>query len=139
MYFCNFIIISPQKRMCPFNWITWILFTLQCKVWLQMASKTDFWSLSTYFSHFAVISPCKRAWPFIWTDFTFLLTPKDALGIGLIYGSGEENQNVKSLQQEQTRQISISLEPLAQVSLKVFLMTIFKDKPELNDTRVDIN
>ena len=71
--------------------------------------------------HFQIISPFERSWSFIWTNVNPLYPGmlRAMFGWNWPSGSGEEDKNVKSLQQ-QPRQTNFdqksSLEPLAQVS-----------------------
>ena len=68
--------------------------------WTRGSGKEDFYKLSIYFYYFPIISPLGRAWPFIWTNLNPLhpgiLCAK--FGWNWSSGSGEEDENVKSLQ-----------------------------------------
>ena len=64
-----------------------------------------------YFHYFVIISPWKRAWPFIWTKVNphhpRMLCAKFSLN--WLSGSGEEDENVKSLRQLQRRRTTYKL------------------------------
>ena len=76
-----------------------------CQVWLKLAQwfwRRFFLISSMYFHYFIIISPWKRARPFIWTNMNPLhprmLCAK--FGWNWLSGSGEEYENVKSLQMD---------------------------------------
>ena len=106
MYFHYFIIISPWKRMGPFIWTN--LNPLHPRKlcakfswnWPSGSGEEDFLISSMYFRYFLIISPWKRAGPFIWTNLN-LLHPRmlcAKFGWNWPSSSGEEDENVKSLQ-----------------------------------------
>ena len=80
-----------------------------CQVWLKLAQwfwrRRFFFILSMFFHYFVIISPWKRAGPFIWTNLNLLhqrvLCAK--FGWNWSIGSGEEDENVKSLRWQQRR------------------------------------
>ena len=91
---------------------TWIIFTQGCfveglvEIGLVVLEKF-FQILSMYFCYFIIISPWKRVGPFIWTNFNSLHPRKLCTKFGWNWpsGSGEEDENVKSIrQQRQPRQ-----------------------------------
>ena len=106
IYFRYFVIISPWKRAGPSFEQTWILYTQGCFVPRLVATgsvvldKKIFLILSIYFRYFVIISPCKRAGPFIWTNLNPLHLRMLCAKFGWNWpsGSGEEDENVKSLQ-----------------------------------------
>ena len=92
----------------------------------------DFWEdflkivVNVFFSFFVIISPCNRARPFNRANLIYL-HPRmicDKFGWNWSSGSGEEDENVKSLRQQRQRWRQItdkfwwdgSLEPSVQVS-----------------------
>ena len=99
-------IISPLRKVWPFIWT--ILNPLHTMIpcakfgwnWLSGSGKEDFWKSSIYFYYFPIISPLGRAWFFIWTNLNPLhqgiLCAK--FGRNWLSGSGEDDENVKSLQ-----------------------------------------
>ena len=60
----------------------------------------NFWISSMNFRYFAIISPLGRAWPFIWTNLNPLYPGILCVKFSWNWpsGSGEEDENVKSLQ-----------------------------------------
>ena len=106
MYFHYFVIISPWKRAGPFIWTN--LNPLHPRMlcakfgwnWLSASGEDDFLILSMYFHCSLIISTWKRMGPFIWTNLNPLhpriLCAK--FGWNWPSGSGEEDENVKSLQ-----------------------------------------
>ena len=58
-----------------------------------------------YFQYFVIISPWKKAWPFVWTNLNLLHLRMRCAKFGWKRprGSGEEDKNVKSLQQRRRR------------------------------------
>ena len=106
MYFRYLVFVSPLKRAWAF--IRWKLeSSLQknsmCKVgwnWLSSSSVNVFSLFHNY-----PPPPWKRAGPFIWRNLN-PLHPKiycDMFGWNWPSGSGEEDENVKNLQQRQQR------------------------------------
>ena len=70
--------------------------------WPSGSGEEDFLISSMYFRYFVILSPWKRAGPFIWTNLN-LLHPRmlcDKFGWNWPSDSGEEDENVKSLQTE---------------------------------------
>ena len=67
--------------------------------WLCGSGEEDFLISSMYFRYFVIISPCKRAGPFIWTNLNPLYPRMLCAKFGWNWpsGSGEEDENVKSL------------------------------------------
>ena len=106
MYFHYFVIISPWKRAGPFMWIN--LNPLHPRMhcakfgwnWLSDSGEEDFLISSMYFHYFVIISPWKRAGPFIWTNLNPLHPRMLCAKFGWYWPSisGEEDENVKSLQ-----------------------------------------
>ena len=106
MYFRYFRIISPWKGAGPFSWTNLNPLhprTLCAKFgwnWFSGSREEDFLISSMYFRYFWIISSWKRAGPFIWTNLNPLhprmLCAK--FGWNSPGGSGEEDENVKSLQ-----------------------------------------
>ena len=81
-----------------------------CQVWLNLAQwfwrRRFFLISSIYFHYFVIISPWKRGGGFHLNKFESP-SPKDALcqvWLELAQSSGEEDENVKSLQQRQQKQ-----------------------------------
>ena len=68
--------------------------------WISGSAEEDFLILSMYFLYFVIISPWKRAWPFIWTNLNPLHPRMLCAKFGWNWpsSSGEEDENVKSLQ-----------------------------------------
>ena len=106
MYFWYFVIISPCKRAGPFIWTN--LNPLHPRMlcakfgwnWPSGFGEGDFLISSMHFRYFVIISPWKRAGPFIWTNLN-PLHPRmlwAKFGWNWPCGSGEEDENVKSLQ-----------------------------------------
>ena len=106
MYFHYFVIISPSKRVGPSFEQTWIPFTQGCfvpslvEIGPVVLEKKIFKFHQCIFAICVIISPWKRAGPFIWTNLNPLhlrmLCAK--FGWNWFSGSGEEDENVKSLQ-----------------------------------------
>ena len=69
-----FVIISPWKRMWPFNWtnLNPLHTRMHCAKfgwnWPSGSLEKDFLISSMYFCYLVIISPWKRAEPFIWTN-----------------------------------------------------------------------
>ena len=105
MYFCFFFIIFPRKSPGPSFEQTLISFTQGCFVpsLVEIGPLVlDFQNSFMYFRYFVIISPWKRAWPFIWLN-SNLLHPRmlcAKFGWNWSRGSGEEEENVKSLQRQ---------------------------------------
>ena len=108
MYFRYFVIISPWKRTGPFIWrnLNPLHPRMLCAKfgwnWPSGSWEEDFLISSMYFRYFVLISPWKRARPFIWTNLN-LLHPRmlcAKFGWNWPSGSGEEVENVKSLQMD---------------------------------------
>ena len=106
MYFRYFIIISPWKRAGPVIWtnlnplhprILWAKFGWN---WPRGFGEEDFLILSMYYSLFRNYFPWKRAGSFIWTNLNPLHPRMICAKVGWNWpsGSGEEDENVKSLQ-----------------------------------------
>ena len=105
MYFHYFVIISPGKRVGPFIWTN--LNPLHPRMlcakfgwnWLSGSGDEDFLISSMYFHYFVIISPWKRVGPFIWTNLNSLHPRMLCAKFGWNWpsGSGEEDENVKSL------------------------------------------
>ena len=68
--------------------------------WLIGSGEKGFLISSMYFRYFVIISPWKRAGPFIWTNLNPLYLRMLCAKFGWNWpsGSGEEDENVKSLQ-----------------------------------------
>ena len=102
IYFLYFVILSPlekersslylNKLESPSPKFGWN--------WLSGSGEEDFLISSMYFIYFIIISPWKRVGPFIWTNLNPLhlrmLCAK--FGWNCPNGSGEQDENVKSLQ-----------------------------------------
>ena len=106
MYFRYFIVISQWKKvglfirtnLNPFH-PRMLCAKFGCN-WLS-GSWGDFYISSMYFLYFVIISPWERAGPFIWTNLN-RLNPRmlcAKFGWNWFSGSGEEDENVKSLRQ----------------------------------------
>ena len=103
--------ISPWKRAGPFIWTN--LNSLHPRKlcakfgwnWINGSGEEDFLILSIYFHYFVIISPWKRARPFIWTNLNPLYPRKLCAKFGWNWpsGSGEEDENVKSLRHRRQR------------------------------------
>ena len=103
-----FAIISTWKRADPSIWINFNPFQpmMHCAKfgwnWPSASGEEDFYISSMYFRYFAIISSWKRAGPFIWTNlnplYPRMLCAK--FGWNWTIGSGEEDENVKSLRQQ---------------------------------------
>ena len=106
MYFRYFVIISLWKKAWTFILTNLNLLhpRMLCAKfgwnWPSGSWEEDFLILSMYFRYFVIISPWKRTWPFICTNL-------NSLHLWMIcakfdwnwpIGSGEEGENVKSLQ-----------------------------------------
>ena len=95
-----------MKRVGPFIWTN--LNPLQPRMfcamfgwnWASGSGEEDFKISSMYFHYFVIISPLKRAGPFIWTKLNPLHLRMLCTKFGWNWpsGSGEEDENVKSLQ-----------------------------------------
>ena len=106
MYFRYFVIISAWKRVEPLIWTNlnplhprmhWAKFGWN---WPNGSGEEDFLFLPMYYHYFVIISPWKRTGPFIWTNLN-PLHPRmfcAKFGWNRPSGSGEEDENVKSLQ-----------------------------------------
>ena len=70
-------------------------------IWSSGSEEEDFLKLSTYFHYLVIISPWKWEGPFIWTNLNSLNTKMIFVRFGWNWpsGSGEEDENVKSLRQ----------------------------------------
>ena len=110
MYFRYFVIISPWRRAWPFIWKNLIPSTQECfvpslvKIDPVVLEKKIFKISSMYFRYFVIISPWKRAWPIICINFN----PHHPRMLCAKFwnwpsGSGEEDENVKSLRKLQRR------------------------------------
>ena len=111
MYFRYFVItgISPWKRVGPFIWTNlnphhprghcakfgWN--------WSSGSGEEDFWILSVYFPYFVIISPWEKVGPFIWINLNPPHPRRHCAKSGWNWprGSGEGDENVKSLRQRQ--------------------------------------
>ena len=110
MYFHYFVIISPWERAWPFIWTN--LNPLHPRMlcakfgwnWLS-GSGEDFLISSMYFHYFVIISPWERAWPFIWTNLNPLYPRMLCAKFGWNWpsGSGEKDENMKSLRRQRQR------------------------------------
>ena len=112
MYFRKFVIIPPWKRAGLFNWTN--LNSLHTNMicakfgwnWPTGSGEEDFLNVSMYFRNFVIISPRKKAGSFIWTNLNPLHPRK--LCAKFVWnwpiGSGEEDENVKSLRRRQRQQ-----------------------------------
>ena len=106
MYFHYFVIISPWKRAGPFIWrnLNPLHPRMLCAKfgwnWLSGSGEEDFLVSSMYFHYFVIISPWRRTGPFIWTNLNALYPRMLCAKFGWNWpgGSGEEDENVKSLQ-----------------------------------------
>ena len=106
MYFHCSIIICPWKRAGPFFWT--IVNPLHPKLlcaqfgwnWPIGSGEEDFLILSMYFRYLVIISPWEKAGPFFWTNLIPLHPRMLCAKFGWNWpsGSGEEDENVKSLQ-----------------------------------------
>ena len=99
---CNYL---PLEKAEPFIWT--ILMHCAKFGWNWPSGfGEDFLNLSMYFRNFVIISVWKRMEPFIWTNLNFLLPrmPCAKFGWNWPSGSGEEDENVKSLRQPQWQQ-----------------------------------
>ena len=96
----------PLEKAGPFIWIN--LNSLHPRMlcakfgwnWLSGSGEEDFLISSMYFHYFVIISPWKRAEPSIWTNLNPLHPRMLCAKFGWNWpsGSGEEDENVKSLQ-----------------------------------------
>mgnify|MGYP003691611305 CR=1 FL=1 len=106
MYFHYFVIISPWKRAGPFIWTN--LNPLHPRMlcakygwnWPSGSGEEDFLILSMFFHCFVIISPWKRVGLFTWTNLNSLHPRMLCAKFNWNWpsGSGEEDENVKSLQ-----------------------------------------
>ena len=101
MYFHFCIFISPWKKQGPLFEQTWIPYTQECFVpSLVKIGPVVLEKMSIYFYYFPIICPLGRAWSFILTNLNplhpVILCAK--FGWNWPCGSGEEDENVKSLQ-----------------------------------------
>ena len=73
--------------------------------WLSGSGEEDFLISSVYFHYFIIISPWKRAGPFIWTNLNPLHLRMLCAKFGWNWpsGSGEKDENVKSLQTDRQK------------------------------------
>ena len=107
--FSLFNIISPWKKAWPFIWTN--LNPLHQRMfctkigwnWPTGSGEEDFIISSMHFRYFLIISPWKRAGPFICTNLNPLHPRMHWTKFGWNWpsGSGEGDENVKSLQQRQ--------------------------------------
>ena len=106
MYFRCSLIISPWKRVGPFIWTNLnplhprMLYAKFGWNWPSGSGEEDFLISSMYFRNFVIISPWKRVGPFIWTHLNPLHPRMLCAKFGWNWpsSSGEEDENVKSLQ-----------------------------------------
>ena len=140
MYFHNFVIISPWKRAGPFNWtnLNPLHPRMLCAVWLKLAQwfwRRRFLHFRKYILLFHIYLPFEKGGALQLNKLESPL-PKDALsklGWNWPSGSGEEDENVKSLQQRRQRQRTYfdqksSLEPYwAQVSYNIEFQCLYKN------------
>ena len=109
MYFGYFIIIFPWERAGPFIWtnLNSLYPRMLCAKfgwnWPSGSGEEDFLVLSMYFRYFLIISPWKRAGPFTFTNLNPLHPRMLCAKFGWYWlcGSGEEDENVKSLRRRQ--------------------------------------
>ena len=112
MYFCNFVIISPWKRLGPWFEQIWIPYTQGwfmlslVEIGLVVLEKKIFLNLSMYFCNFVIISPWKRAGSFIWTNLNSLYLRMLFAKFGWNWptGSGEEVEMWQRQRRRQQRQ-----------------------------------
>ena len=115
MCFRFFVIIFPWKRAGPFIWtnLNFLHPRMRCAKfgWNRPNGswKENFGISSMYFRYFVVISAWKRARPrpFIWTNLNPLHPRRLCVKFGWNWssGSGEEDENVKSLRQQRRRRL----------------------------------
>ena len=102
MYVRNFIIISLWRRIGPSFEQPWIPFTQGCFLpSLLEIGPVILEKKILNFRNFVIIPPWKRAGPFIWTNLNPLYPSMLCAKFGCNWpsGSGEEDENVKSLRQ----------------------------------------
>ena len=112
MYFCYFVIISPWKRAGPFIWtnLNPLHPRMHCAKfgwnWPSGSGEKDFFNFVNVFLLFVIISPWKRVGPFMWTNLNPIYPRMQCAKFGWNWpsGSGEEDENVKSLLRQQQRQ-----------------------------------
>ena len=96
----------PSEREAPSFDHPRMLCDKLCWNWPSGSEEEFFFISSMYFCYFVIISPWKRVGPFIWINLnpyhTRMLCAK--FGWNWPSGSGEEDENVKSLRQRQRRQ-----------------------------------
>ena len=124
MYVKYFVIIKPWKRAGLFIWTN--LNPLHPRMlcvkfgwnWPSGSGEEDFLILSTYFRYFVIISPWKRAGHFIWTNLNPLPPRMLCAKFGWKWssGSGEEDENRKSVQTD--RQTDIQTDDCRKVHRK---------------------
>ena len=134
MYFCNFVIIYPWKRACPFIWTNLnplhpcMLCAKYGWNWPSGYGEKDFYISSIYFHYFEIISFWKRGWPFIWTNLNSLYPKMHCVKFGWKKpsGSGEEVKKWEKFKDEQTDRCQTTgdqkslLDLSAQVSYKIW-------------------
>ena len=99
MYLFYFIIISLWKRTWPF--IRTSLNPHCAKLGRNRPSacgEENFPISSVYFCYFVIMFPLKGVWPFIWINLNIPYPRMYCVYFGWNCGSGEEDENVKSLQ-----------------------------------------
>ena len=113
IFFRYIVIISTWENARPFIWtnLNPLQFRMHCAKfgwnWPSGSGKEYFFKISSmYFRYFVIISPWEYAGPFIWTNLNALhlrmLCAK--LDWNWPSGSGEGDENVKSLRKSQRRQ-----------------------------------
>ena len=80
--------LHPRMLCAKFGWS-----------WISGSGEEDFLISSIYFHYFVIISPWERAGPFIWINLNALYPRMLCAKFGWNWpsGSGEEDENVKSL------------------------------------------
>mgnify|MGYP003684358579 CR=1 FL=1 len=80
--------LHPRMLCAKFGWS-----------WISGSGEEDFLISSIYFHYFVIISPMERAGPFIWINLNALYPRMLCAKFGWNWpsGSGEEDENVKSL------------------------------------------
>ena len=135
MYFRYFVIISPlekgralylKKLESPSTNEALNQVFLKLALWF---CRRRFLNLSMYFPYFVIISPWKKAGPFIWTNLNTLQPMMFCAKFGCNWpiGSGEEDQNVKSLRKRQWRRQRTNFDQKSSLELKTC-----KTKHQLN-------